>query len=428
MLNEQLIAHIRTEFARGIDRAVVIRSLLTAGWKVEDINAGIAVVDSGQNQNIPATSSLPTPSPSVQSLYSRSILPVILILIALLVIGGGAYVYTQNKKSSSSGADVSASTATQNITNMNDAAALLARIKNGEKPNPAEVKSWLSQVATIGFPADAAGTSIAIVPVLMLMDQDYSTYKEVALSILQDANGSLPLRFAMLELAGRHWDDSRATLEEIFQRPTDDSVLQGSVSLILAGHGENIGDLVVQRYPNVSPEAKFYYAQAITALGRKDAIPMLLTDAQQTQNSALHVVVIQALIKLDPSLSQTLNIVMSVIHSAKAIPDGQQRTTSDLDRERVAMAAVSAIAAAGGQQIIDRLLAVARDESVAIDVRLTSLEALASKVGTMSSSEQSTTSSQLVTLSNQVSKSGQLSDMNKERMAGRITMLQKLLK
>ena len=44
MPNEQLIAHIRTEFARGIDRAVVIRSLLTAGWKVEDINASIAVV------------------------------------------------------------------------------------------------------------------------------------------------------------------------------------------------------------------------------------------------------------------------------------------------------------------------------------------------------------------------------------------------
>ncbi len=70
MPNEQLIAHIRTEFARGIDRAVVIRSLLTAGWKVEDINASIAVVDSGQNQNIPATSSIPVPP--VQSSYSSA--------------------------------------------------------------------------------------------------------------------------------------------------------------------------------------------------------------------------------------------------------------------------------------------------------------------------------------------------------------------
>ena len=38
MPNEQLLAHIRAELTRGVDRATVIQSLITAGWKVEDIN------------------------------------------------------------------------------------------------------------------------------------------------------------------------------------------------------------------------------------------------------------------------------------------------------------------------------------------------------------------------------------------------------
>jgi len=305
---------------------------------------------------------------------------------------------------------------------------LLARIKNGVKPKPAEVKAWLLQVAAFGFPIDGPGTSMFIVPVLMLMDQNYPMYKEVSLSILQDSEGLFPLRAAMLELAGRHWDDSdsRKTLQEVFQRPVDNPVLQGMVSLTLAGHGENIGDLVVQRYPDAPPEAKFYYAQTISTLGRKDAVQMLLSDSRQTQNSALRDVAISSLIKLDPTSTQAASVASSTIHSARAVPT-MERTASDMSREAIAMHAVTALAVADGSKATDRMLAIARDESVAIDVRLTSLEALAPKTSTMTPSEMNTLGKQLVTLGDQVNKSSQLSKMNQQRIAARISMLRKML-
>ncbi|MDD2657568.1 MAG: RDD family protein [Candidatus Pacebacteria bacterium] len=73
MPNEQLVAHIRSEFVQGVDRAAVVRSLLGAGWQVEDINAAIAVVDHASSQNIPtAPSGAPqlqyTPAPTVSTI------------------------------------------------------------------------------------------------------------------------------------------------------------------------------------------------------------------------------------------------------------------------------------------------------------------------------------------------------------------------
>lgn len=46
MPNEQLLAYIRSEVARGMDRNVLIRELLSKGWQVTDINAAFGAVDS----------------------------------------------------------------------------------------------------------------------------------------------------------------------------------------------------------------------------------------------------------------------------------------------------------------------------------------------------------------------------------------------
>ena len=154
---------------------------------------------------------------------------------------------------------------------------------------------------------------------------------------------------------------------------------------------------------------------------------MLLADTQQTQNSALRDVAVSSLIKLDPSSTQTVHLVDSVVHSAKAVPT-MERTASDMEREAIAMHTVTAVAEkADGSQAIDKMLGIARDESVAVDVRLTSLESLAPKVNAMSPAERNSLSEQLVTLGNQVDKSSQLAEMNQQRMTARITLLQKML-
>lgn len=45
MPNEQLISHIRGELANHVDRSEIIKSLLSAGWHVEDINEALNICD-----------------------------------------------------------------------------------------------------------------------------------------------------------------------------------------------------------------------------------------------------------------------------------------------------------------------------------------------------------------------------------------------
>lgn len=311
-----------------------------------------------------------------------------------------------------------------------NAQAMIDRINTGDSPTPIEITEWLPTVAAVGFSIDADGTSIFIVPVLQLMDKNYGTYEASVSSLFRDQSVVSPLRSAMVELIGRHWDysGSRDSLLMVFDRSSDDVVLQGQIALRLARHGVTIGDTVIDRYSGASPEARFYYAQALAELGRADAIPMLLDDSEQTQNSALRDVAISSLIKLDPCSPRTASVVDSAIHSAKAVPT-MERKASDLNHEIIAMHTVMAVAEAeaDGSQAIDRMLTIARDDSVAIDVRLTALEALAPKVSAMSPSELGTLGDQLAPIGDDTRRSRQLSKIDQQRMAARIVMLRKLL-
>jgi|CXWL01.1.fsa_nt_gi uncharacterized RDD family membrane protein YckC len=59
MPNEQLLAHIRAELARGVDRTAIIQSLIAAGWKVEDLNAAMTVVDQGLSTSASSITQVP---------------------------------------------------------------------------------------------------------------------------------------------------------------------------------------------------------------------------------------------------------------------------------------------------------------------------------------------------------------------------------
>lgn len=71
MPNEQLLAHIRNELARGVDKTLLTQSLLAVGWKAEDINAAISNVTTAENQNIPIAPRAPmAPIQTMQHSYS----------------------------------------------------------------------------------------------------------------------------------------------------------------------------------------------------------------------------------------------------------------------------------------------------------------------------------------------------------------------
>lgn len=62
MPNEQLLAYIRSELARGVNKTALVQSLLAAGWKVEDINAAMAGVAPAPSQNVPTAPRVPAAS------------------------------------------------------------------------------------------------------------------------------------------------------------------------------------------------------------------------------------------------------------------------------------------------------------------------------------------------------------------------------
>lgn len=114
---------------------------------------------------------------------------------------------------------------------------------------------------------------------------------------------------------------------------------------------------------------------------------------------------------------------------ASRMQGAEQSLGDQMQKESIAMNAVVETAKAEHNILIaiDKMLSIAGDEPQAVDVRLTALESLAPKIGEMNQSEKKILSDKLATFSEQVNKSTQLSEMNKERMAGRITMLQKML-
>ncbi|MHB8710177.1 MAG: PH domain-containing protein [Minisyncoccota bacterium] len=108
MPNDQLVAYIRSEFARGVDRATVIHSLVTASWKVEDINAAIASIDGVSNQHIPSAPQAPmasamtlkdqyplSPRKYWKKMIEKTFLWIIILVLAspiviIAIMGGGS--------------------------------------------------------------------------------------------------------------------------------------------------------------------------------------------------------------------------------------------------------------------------------------------------------------------------------------------------
>jgi hypothetical protein len=129
------------------------------------------------------------------------------------------------------------------------------------------------------------------------------------------------------------------------------------------------------------------------------------------------------LVKDQQTFKATVNSADSDIRAAKALPEGTQRTGEDFRRESVAMNAIMAIAKAEPDTsvFVSKMLSIAHDESVAIDVRLTALEALMPRIDVMNSNEKLELSRQLELFT------GQLTGVNNERMDARISALQKKL-
>ena len=68
MANEQLISYVRAELGKGANRDDLIRSLLAAGWKADDVNAAMSAMAGSTTPSAPPVPRAPAaPNPAVPS-------------------------------------------------------------------------------------------------------------------------------------------------------------------------------------------------------------------------------------------------------------------------------------------------------------------------------------------------------------------------
>lgn len=305
---------------------------------------------------------------------------------------------------------------------------IVDRINHGDTPPPTEISAWLTDVSAVDFGVNSPETSSSLVPVFLFLDGHYARYEDSVMSAFLNPSIATPLRSGLRELIGRHWERpaSRASALAVFDRPTDNAVLRSQVALTLAQHGEAVGGRILEQYSNAPPEARFYYAKALALLRVTAAVPLLLVDSQQPLNSALRDAALCSLIRLDYSSPTTATVVNAVIASAKPVSPTDE-TARDIDRAVIAMHALMALAETGGGQSVDRMLGIAGDDAVIIDVRLTALQVLTPLVSDMSREEKNSLRTDLNTLSAEVNNSTRISEMDRQRIAARVSRLQQLI-
>jgi hypothetical protein len=315
---------------------------------------------------------------------------------------------------------------TIDVDNVRTAIHMLSeRVKTGDHPAPAEIEAWLSTLSATAFPADPVNSSMSILPILHLLDTEYGAYETTVSSLFQTRSIAHPLRSALLEVIERHWDcgTPQQVLLTVFGSPGEEVILRGQIAFVLAKHGQLIGAKLMTEYRVAPPEARFYFAQALAVLGRPEAIELLREDAMAAQSVALRSVSIRGLISLDPSSAETSALVEEIVHAARPVPS-LNRSVRDFDNERLAMHAVQALGQSDAEGISERLLLIAIDDTIAVDVRLTALDSLAIIAGEMPDSARASLYQELVGIRQQTMESTQLSETNRGRMLLRISILQ----
>ena len=258
-----------------------------------------------------------------------------------------------------------------------DADIFLERIKKGEKPHPQEVANWLTMLfSTFGI-VDPQGTSMYAIPVLLMVNENYELYKDMVLKLFLDRKTPEAVRVAMLEIISNHWNnqDAEKTVRLVFMNLGESPILLGRSAETLAGHGVNIGYELMRRYELADPEAKFYYAAALSFLGRKEAIPLLKDDLEKSEDIALKASIIRSLGRLDPDGANTVEAFDQIVHSSST-EYRPPEVPVDTNVEVLSMQVVLAMAQSKKSETYRRLLKVAGNDTLPVDVRLTAVESL----------------------------------------------------
>ena len=253
----------------------------------------------------------------------------------------------------------------------------LERIKKGEKPDPKEVENFLTTLfSTFGI-VDPQGTGMYAVPVFLMINKNYKSYKNMVLRFFSNQDTLEVQRTVMLEIIDNHWEDpnSEKTVRLVFMNAGESPTLLGKSAKTLAGHGVNIGDELMNRYELANNVAKSYYAVALSLLGRKEAIPLLKLDLGKSEDMTLKASIIRSLARLDPNDVSVAEAFNQIVHSS-SIENRSPGVPVDTNVEALSMQAVLAMAKSKKPETFRKLVEIANNDALPVDVRLTAVESL----------------------------------------------------
>jgi len=249
---------------------------------------------------------------------------------------------------------------------------------SGNLPEAKTVADWLVKLFSTYGAIDPAGTSSFVTPVLAMVNDNFAHYRDMVFSMLSDRLTPTAVRTAFLEIVGNHWSDPRSerTVAEIFMHPArENPVVLGRSAEALAARRVDIGNEIVERYELADPKTKFYYATALAHLDRKDAVPMLIRDIRAVKEPSVRASAIRAVGRLQPDdvlTAATLDQVIESASATKASPNARTR----VEAEALAMQAIVSISRSNEPSAYRRLVAIAGNDSMPVDVRLTAIERL----------------------------------------------------
>jgi len=301
-----------------------------------------------------------------------------------------------------------------------DTDRFMDRIKKGERPAPHEVASRLESVFLAYGRIAPEEAALYVLPIVSIINEDYKRYKQVVLSLLFNQEIPSAMRAAMIEIIQKHWDDpdSKVAVNSIFMNTAESPMLLGRSATTLASRGVNIGDELMRRYESANYQTKPYYAKAFSYLGRKEAIPLLRSDLETTENLRLKATIIRSLGRIDPDNAEVAEVLDRIVYaaSAKQRPPG---APVDINLEVLSIKAVLAIAESKKPQTPRRLVEIANDDTLPVDVRLTSLEFLRRTPR----EKMTETIASIEELQKRIKDSKALSEVNKERFSDTINRI-----
>lgn len=245
------------------------------------------------------------------------------------------------------------------------------KIQNGNHANAMPDEDVLPKLREL---SSNAGKPIeSTIPYIKRLSQEFPIFKEDVISLASNPDEPSALRLQLLEVLKQQIDDKDAknSLLNIFKKENPSTMPAAYAAKYLSEQGVDIGDKIIEDYANTDTSVRPIYLRALGRLKRSDAIS-IIRDAFGSDDFHSRLAAIEAIGYFPDTDSHNSNLLLDIIGNKGRLQDGLR---PPIKLEIEAGRAVSALGAMGDKSV-DSLLEIASDNELAINVRISAVEAL----------------------------------------------------